>query len=144
MLCQHAAALGVGLHELNRPHTGAVKPEAKPPDPAKKVQYAQHGASGASWIWTISILCVRTRQHVCAQVLTLLCVCAIGKGMNMPRINKPVNTTLPPDLLADLDAWIAQQPVPPSRSAVIVASLREFLSRHGAMKETKSDATGES
>ncbi len=45
----------------------------------------------------------------------------------MPRINKPVNTTLPPDLLADLDAWIAQQPVPPSRSAVIVAALRHFL-----------------
>lgn len=77
-------------------------------------------------------------------MLTLLCVCAIGKGMNMPRINKPVNTTLPPDLLADLDAWIAQQPVPPSRSAVIVASLREFLSRYGDVKETKTDATGES
>mgnify|MGYP005988781497 CR=1 FL=1 len=45
----------------------------------------------------------------------------------MPRINKPVNTTIPPDLLADLDAWIARQPVPPSRSAVIVAALRKFL-----------------
>lgn len=47
--------------------------------------------------------------------------------MNMPRVNRPVNTTIPPDLLAELDAWIAQQPVQPSRSAVIVAALRQFL-----------------
>jgi len=101
---------------------------------------------GDWWICTLSSRCVRTRQHVCAQVLTLLCVCAIGKGMNMPRINKPVNTTLPPDLLADLDAWIAQQPVPPSRSAVIVAALRQFLAgQNGPMKEgdqTPPDAEG--
>lgn len=64
--------------------------------------------------------------------------------MNMARVNKPVNTTLPPDLLSELDAWIAAQPVPPSRSAVIVAALRQFLARQdGAMKESESDATGE-
>ena len=85
---------------------------------------------------------VRTCQHVCAHVLTLLYVCAMGKAMNMPRINKPVNTTLPPDLLADLDAWIAQQPVPPSRSAVIVAALRQFLAaQKGEMKEGGEPST---
>jgi metal-responsive CopG/Arc/MetJ family transcriptional regulator len=52
--------------------------------------------------------------------------------MNMPRVNKPVNTTIPPDLLAELDAWIAAQPVPPSRSAVIVAALRQFLAGQSA------------
>ena len=61
----------------------------------------------------------------------------------MPRINKPVNTTIPPDLLSDLDDWIAKQPVPPSRSGVIVAALREFLARHQGVKESENDATGE-
>lgn len=72
-----------------------------------------------------------------------------------PRDNRPDVTTLapvvkqitpPPDLLADLDAWIAQQPVPPSRSAVIVAALRQFLAgQNGPMKEgdpTPPDAEG--
>lgn len=60
-------------------------------------------------------------------MLTLQCVCAIGKGMNMPRVNKPVNTTIPPDLLAEVDDWIAAQPIPPKRSQVIVAALRLWL-----------------
>ena len=63
-------------------------------------------------------------------MLTLTYVCAIAMGMNMPRVNKPVNTTLPPDLLAELDEWIGAQPVQPTRSAVIQAALREFLSKH--------------
>lgn len=45
----------------------------------------------------------------------------------MARINKPVNTTIPPDLLKRLDEWIASQPVPPSRSGVIAAALKRFL-----------------
>ena len=51
--------------------------------------------------------------------------------MEMARINKPVNTTIPPDLLKRLDEWISSQPVPPSRSAVIVAALRRFLDDEG-------------
>lgn len=52
--------------------------------------------------------------------------------MDMARINKPVNTTIPPDILKRLDEWIDKQPVPPSRSAVIVVALREFLERNDA------------
>lgn len=47
--------------------------------------------------------------------------------MNMARINKPVNATIPPDLLAEVDAWIEAQPIPPKRSQVIVAALRLWL-----------------
>ncbi|MBT56196.1 MAG: hypothetical protein CMF72_22695 [Mameliella sp.] len=68
-----------------------------------------------------------------------------GYCMDMARTNKPVNTTIPPDLLASLDEWISTQPVPPTRSAVIVAALKDFLSRHGSPgKEAKTDATDES
>lgn len=48
-------------------------------------------------------------------------------AMTVPRINRPTNVTLPPDLLEKLDDWRARQVVEPSRSAVIVEALRRFL-----------------
>lgn len=71
------------------------------------------------------MLCAQIKLDIL--VLLLQRWCAMCIAMNMPRINKPVNMTVPPDLLAKLDEWIASQPVPPSRSAVIVAALRKFL-----------------
>jgi len=39
-----------------------------------------------------------------------------------------VSFALDPELLAQIEAWIAKQPVPPSKTALIEAALRQFLS----------------
>ena len=43
------------------------------------------------------------------------------------RRKKPLNLAIDPALLVRLDAWIAKQDVPPAKTAVIEAALREFL-----------------
>lgn len=42
---------------------------------------------------------------------------------------------IPRPLLAAIDAWIAAQEVPPNRSAVMAAALRQFLSGKTARSE---------
>lgn len=52
----------------------------------------------------------------------------------MPRLKKPVATTYDPDLLARLDAWLAKQEFPPSKTVVFETALREFLERRDGKK----------
>lgn len=59
--------------------------------------------------------------------------------MLMGRIRKPITMTLPPELVAELDAWIAAQEFPPARAQVVEAALREWLSRQGEAKEVSSE-----
>lgn len=51
----------------------------------------------------------------------------IMQCMSMARLKKPLNLAIDPKLLARLDAWIARQDVPPSKTAVLEAALRAFL-----------------
>lgn len=39
----------------------------------------------------------------------------------------PINATLDPDLVKELDEWIAGQPIRTSRAAVIEAAIRAYL-----------------
>ena len=43
------------------------------------------------------------------------------------RNKKMVSYALDPDLLARLDAWLAKQEFPPSKTAVVEAALKMFL-----------------
>jgi len=52
----------------------------------------------------------------------------------MARIKKPVSYALDPELLAEVDEWIAKQPVPPSKTAVIEAALRLLLKENSGEK----------
>lgn len=47
--------------------------------------------------------------------------------MDMARKKKMVSFALDPEILKKLDEWIAAQPVPPSKTAVVEAALRRFL-----------------
>jgi predicted transcriptional regulator len=47
----------------------------------------------------------------------------------MARLKKMVSLALDPELLKRLDKWIAGQDVPPSKTAVHEAALREFLDK---------------
>lgn len=49
--------------------------------------------------------------------------------MDMTRTKKMVSLALDPDLLARLDAWIAKQEFPPTKTAVLETALREFLQK---------------
>lgn len=57
--------------------------------------------------------------------------------MLMPRPKKMTSLALDPKLLAKMDAWIARQEFPPSKTAVFETALREFLERRGGLKETR-------
>lgn len=48
------------------------------------------------------------------------------------RNKKMVSFALDPALIKGLDEWIARQPVPPSKTAVIEAAIRMFLNTSGA------------
>lgn len=48
--------------------------------------------------------------------------------MEMARRKKMKSYALDPELLKQVDAWIAAQPVPPSQTAVVEAALRKFIS----------------
>lgn len=45
----------------------------------------------------------------------------------MARNKKMVSYALDPELLEKLDQWIAAQAVPPSKTAVIEAALKQFI-----------------
>ena len=47
----------------------------------------------------------------------------------MARLKKMVSLAFNPELLRRLDKWIAAQDVPPSKTAVHEAALREFLDK---------------
>jgi Arc/MetJ-type ribon-helix-helix transcriptional regulator len=47
--------------------------------------------------------------------------------MDMTRQKKMVSFALDPELIARLEAWLSKQEFPPSKTAVIEASLRAFL-----------------
>lgn len=50
-------------------------------------------------------------------------------GMEMPRKDKPISLALDPQLLAEIDAFIAAQEFPPTKRQVFETALREFLDR---------------
>ena len=51
---------------------------------------------------------------------------------------KPVLTArVDAKLLAQLDRWLAKQDVPPTRTAVVEAALREFLDRREASEKPR-------
>lgn len=52
----------------------------------------------------------------------------------MPRLKKPVSLALDPELLERLEAWIARQELPPSKTVVWEAALREFLEKRERKK----------
>lgn len=60
-----------------------------------------------------------------------------GKG-GRPRVDAtPVTVRIPPDQLAPLDAWIADQPDPkPSRPEAIRHALTDWLSERGYIKNS--------
>lgn len=54
--------------------------------------------------------------------------------MEMGRLKKPLPVAIDPELAKELDEWIAAQPVPPKRTAVIEAALRLFLKENQVKK----------
>ena len=69
------------------------------------------------------------------RVLTLVEAAGICQGMNtMPRLKKMTSLALDPELLERLEAWIALQEFPPSKTAAFEAALREFLERREKKK----------
>lgn len=47
--------------------------------------------------------------------------------MEMARERKPINLTLDPDVVQQLDAWISKQEIKSNRSSVIEAAIKRFL-----------------
>jgi hypothetical protein len=47
--------------------------------------------------------------------------------MSMARLKRHLNLALDPALLDRLDAWIAKQEIPPSKTAVVETALRTWL-----------------
>ena len=58
--------------------------------------------------------------------------------MDMGRNKKMVSYALDPAVLTKLEAWIAQQPVPPSKTAVVEKAITEFVERNGGVEERKA------
>jgi hypothetical protein len=58
-------------------------------------------------------------------------------SMLMARHKKPLNLALDPELLMQLEAWIARQDVRPSKTAVLEAALREWLAARPAPSKAK-------
>lgn len=52
----------------------------------------------------------------------------------MARLKKMISLALDPELLTRLEKWIAAQDVPPSKTAVHEAALREFLDKREKRK----------
>lgn len=55
--------------------------------------------------------------------------------MEMARRKKMVSFALDPEILRQLDDWIAAQPVPPSKTAVLEAALKKFISGNDDQNE---------
>lgn len=49
--------------------------------------------------------------------------------MDMTRLKRMVGLALDPELLDRLEVWRLKQDVPPSKTAVLEAAIREFLER---------------
>jgi metal-responsive CopG/Arc/MetJ family transcriptional regulator len=49
--------------------------------------------------------------------------------MEMIRIRKPINVTLDPSLVEELDAWLAEQPYKIARAPFVEAAIRAELAR---------------
>ena len=54
--------------------------------------------------------------------------------MDMTRQKKMVSFALDPDIIAELEAWLAKQEFPPTKTAVIESALRQFLKERGRRK----------
>lgn len=52
----------------------------------------------------------------------------------MPRLKKHQNLALDAELLDRLEAWIAKQDIPVSKTAVFETALREFLEKRERKK----------
>lgn len=58
------------------------------------------------------------------------------QGMNtMPRLKKPTSLALDTDLLERLEAWMAKQEFPPSKTIIFETAIREFLERRESKKK---------
>ncbi len=64
-----------------------------------------------------------TKKWLCSNIV------AMQKPIAHKRDRKPVAFDLACDLIADLDAWIGAQELPPTKRAVIETALREFLAK---------------
>lgn len=51
----------------------------------------------------------------------------VPRMSTMARLKKPMTLALDPELLERLDAWIARQEFPPTKTAVFEAALRMWL-----------------
>lgn len=67
--------------------------------------------------------------HIIVHVLTFVLAWLSCQIMLMARHRKPVNVTLPPDLIERLQAWMDQQAAPWNRAAAIELALKEWLDR---------------
>lgn len=74
---------------------------------------------------------------MCARELTFAQVCGyVAVTMDMSRIRRPINVTLAPELIEELDAWLSRQPYKPNRATFIEAAIRKLLADEKA-KEKK-------
>lgn len=74
--------------------------------------------------------------HDCAHSHCFLQTGALCQRMETTRIRRPLNLTIDPALLADLDAWAARQPFKLKRTQVIETAIRRLLDGERA-KEKK-------
>lgn len=49
--------------------------------------------------------------------------------MDMTRIRRPINVTLSPELVDELDEWLERQPYKTTRAAFIETAIRQELER---------------
>lgn len=83
-------------------------------------------------LWAEDTPALTARQYCCCRLLTLAVLSVMVHPMLIaPRNKKMVSFALDPALLKGLDEWIARQPVPPSKTAVIEAAIRMFLDADG-------------
>lgn len=59
--------------------------------------------------------------------------------MNTKRPKQMVSVTLDPALVEQLKAWISEQKIRPSQSAVVSTALEEFLGRNTPLKESSAN-----
>ncbi len=59
--------------------------------------------------------------------------------IDMPqnRIRKPVNVTLDPETLAELDAWVAVQRPKTTRAAAIEEAIEEYLAKRAKQEPSR-------
>ena len=64
-------------------------------------------------------------------MLTFAHLCGLCHRMEM-RSRIPINATLDPDLVQEMDEWLAEQPIRSPRAAFIEAAVRRFLAEEKA------------